>query len=152
MEWASEITEAVASFDPTLPIERALTPPASWYTEPGFAELDRQAVFARNWVCAGTLADLRETGCYIAGELLGISWLVVRDGDGGLRGFHNVCRHHAAQLVDGEGCVERLRCPYHGWTYGLTGELLFAPKIVGIEDFDRADYGLRSLPVASWGP
>ena len=80
MEWASEITEAVASFDPTLPIERALTPPASWYTEPGFAELDRQAVFARNWVCAGTLADLRETGCYIAGELLGISWLVVRDG------------------------------------------------------------------------
>jgi choline monooxygenase len=75
---------------------------------------------------------------------------VVRDGQE-LRGFFNVCRHHASHLVEGQGNTDRLTCPYHGWCYGLDGSLRSAPRLGGVEEFDRSRYGLVPIELATWG-
>jgi choline monooxygenase len=138
-------------FDPSVPIERALTPPASWYIDPDVLELERRTVLRRAWHPVAHLEQLRDPGDYVAGELVGEPFVVLRDGDE-LRGFFNVCRHHASHLVEGQGKVDRLTCPYHGWCYDLDGSLRSAPRLGGVREFDRSNYGLIPMDVAVWGP
>jgi choline monooxygenase len=139
-------------FDPSVPIERALTPPASWYVDARLLELERRAVLRDAWQPAARVDQLEETGAYVAGELAGEPYVVLRDGNC-LRGFFNVCRHHASHVVDeGQGKVDRLTCPYHGWCYDLEGALRSAPRLGGIERFDRERHGLLPIEVATWGP
>ncbi|MBA0571539.1 hypothetical protein Golob_001923, partial [Gossypium lobatum] len=64
-----------------------------------------------------------------------VEFVVCRDDNGKIAAFHNVCRHHASLLVSGSGKTSCFTCPYHGWTYGLNGELRKATRISGIEDF-----------------
>jgi choline monooxygenase len=76
--------------------------------------------------------------------------VVVRGQDEQLRGFFNVCRHHAAAVVtDAEGSARQFRCPYHGWTYALNGELKGTPDFTGVCDFDRSANGLVPLDCAA---
>lgn len=142
----------VDRFDPTVPVERAWLPPSDWYTDPRFSALDTTAVLGRHWHCVGPAALMAQPGAYVCGDVFDIAYVVVRGDDGELRGFHNVCSHHAARLVDATGCAASIKCPYHGWTYGLDGRLVFAPRLAGIAAFDRARHGLRALPVCTWGP
>src|SRR6185503_18167014 len=86
-----------------------------------------------------------EPGSYVRVDVLGDSYIVLRDERGGLRALSNVCRHHAAQLLEGSGCVERLVCPYHGWTYDLDGSLRSAPNMGALKDFDRRRFGLPQV-------
>ena len=75
----------------------------------------------------------------------------MRGEDGRLRGFFNVCRHHAAAVMTEEqGKVPILRCPYHGWTYSLAGELKGTPDFAGVCDFDKSKTGLVPVEVAAW--
>ena len=68
-----------------------------------------------------------------------------------LRGFFNVCRHHAAAVVtEPQGSAQVLRCPYHGWTYSLDGALKGTPDFAGVCDFDRTANGLVPLDTAVW--
>jgi len=138
-------------FDPSVPIERALTPPASWYIDPDLLELERRTVLREAWQPAARLEQLQASGDYVAGELAGEPYIVLRDGNE-LRGFFNVCRHHASHLVEGQGNVDRLTCPYHGWCYDLDGSLRSAPRLGGVKEFDRTRHGLKAIDVASWGP
>lgn len=78
--------------------------------------------------------------------------MVCRDAGGNLHAFHNVCRHHASLLASDCRQTSCFVCPYHGWTYGLNGQLLKATHINGIQAFDEKDYGLVPLKVATWGP
>lgn len=97
---------------------------------------------------AAHLADVAAPGDYITCDALGASMLVLRDRDGVLRAFANVCRHRDAPLAprrSGRG-VKALVCAYHGWTYGLGGELLHIPGKLPIHD--RASLGLIPLPMA----
>src|SRR5262249_44099849 len=78
---------------------------------------------------------------------------VVRDGNGTLRAFFNVCRHRAAPVMtQAEGKASRLRCRYHGWTYDLAGRLRGVPEFDGVADFPREANGLVEMAVAVWGP
>jgi len=63
-----------------------------------------------------------------------------------------VCRHHASLLACGSGQKTCFQCPYHGWTYGLDGTLLKATRISGIKNFNKNDFGLVPVKVATWGP
>jgi choline monooxygenase len=146
------IARELGRFRSELPVEEATTPPSSWYTLPGFLELEARTVFRRSWQYACPLEKLPGPGSFVRVDLLGQSYLVLRDEHGELRGFHNVCRHHAAQLLSGAGQVERLVCPYHGWTYGLDGALRSAPNMGAIRDFERERFGLPGVPVEAWGP
>ena len=135
-------------YDAEAPLERACTIPAAWYTDPRVLELELRTVFRRNWLHAGRVDQVRASGDYITCELPGGEpVVVVRGQDDGLRGFFNVCRHHAAAVATGpQGSTHQFRCPYHGWTYALDGTLKGTPDFTGVCEFDRAANGL--LPVA----
>ena len=99
----------------------------------------------------GRAEQVPEPGQYITREIAGEPILVVRGSDRVLRGFFNVCRHHAAAvLTQPEGKVQNLRCPYHGWTYSLKGALILTPEFGGVSNFDRAANGLVPVQTAVW--
>jgi choline monooxygenase len=146
------LSEIVHSYDANAPLERASTIPSDWYVSPQIGELERRTVFARSWQMVGRTDQVRTPGQYISGVLpSGDPVVIVRGADGVLRAFFNVCRHHAAAVVtDCEGSAQTLRCPYHGWTYSLAGELKGTPDFAGVRDFDRSANGLVPMDVATW--
>jgi choline monooxygenase len=143
----SSLEKIVASYDAEAPLERASTIPAPWYTDARVLELELRTVFRRSWQVAGRVYQVRRSGDYVACELPGGEpVVVVRGPDETLRGFFNVCRHHAAAVVaDGHGSARQFRCPYHGWTYSLDGTLKGTPDFTGVCDFDRSANGLVAL-------
>jgi choline monooxygenase len=141
------------SFDPDLPLERARTIPASWYHDPAIEALERRAVFGDCWHVAGRAELVAEASTYLTCEIAGEPVVVVRDADGTLRAFANVCRHRAAPVMtEPNGRASRLRCRYHGWTYDLAGRLRGTPEFDGVADFCRDDEGLPPVAVAVWQP
>jgi choline monooxygenase len=129
----------------------ALTLPAACYVEAEHYRREREAVFAREWQYVGPLSRLGEAGDYIAAGFAGYRVFVIRDRDGALNGFHNVCRHRAGPLlVDGAGRCDLLRCRYHGWVYDTHGRLRRTPDFGEAPGFDKADYGLFPVRVATW--
>ena len=145
--------KSLGSFDPTLPLERAHTIPSWWYSDPAIYAAECRTVFAKTWQMAGRVDQLVESGSFLTTEIAGEPIVVVRDQDGVLRAFFNVCRHRAARVLE-EPCgkVSRLRCRYHGWTYDLTGRLRGTPEFDGVADFRREEQGLVGLAVDTWGP
>lgn len=146
------LDDMIAAFDDRAPVERAWTIPGDWYTDPRVAELERAAVWANSWQLVGRVDQVANPGQYVTGEVAGEPIVVVRGSDGVLRGFYNVCRHHAAAVMTAPcGTADRLRCPYHGWTYDLAGRLRGVPEFDGVEGFDRERFGLVPLGgVATW--
>ncbi len=143
----------IERFDPALPLEQAWTPPASWYVEPGFHELERQAVFDTSWQLVGRVDQVARPGDRLAGCHAGRPWVVVRGNDERLRAFVNVCRHKATQVAaEGASRGDELVCPYHGWRYALDGRLKSAPRLGAQRDFDRQAMGLVPLDLETWGP
>ena len=144
----------MSRFDPTLPLERAHTIPSGWYTAAAVAAAERTAVFGRSWQCVGRAEQVAATGQFLTADIAGEPVLVVRGDDGELRGFFNVCRHRAAPLLsEPSGCVGKLRCRYHGWTYDLAGKLRGTPEFDGVCDFDKEANGLVPVGgVAVAGP
>ena len=139
-------------FDSDAPLSRAKTPPASWYTNPQHNDLERRAVLDANWQAVTAAHRVAQPGHYVAGCAGGEPWVVVRGNDGVLRAFANVCRHNGTQVAQGEGYAEQLTCPYHGWRYDLEGRLSKAPRLAGIDGFERNDYALKPLQVEVFGP
>jgi len=144
------LRDEVNRFDASVPLEAAWLPPASWYNDARFYELERETVFRNNWLIAGRADQVRGRGDYVAGVITGEPHVIVRNEDQKLNAFFNVCRHHAAQVMSGAGCTETMVCPYHGWTYGLDGRLLKAPELGAVKDFDRESFGLVPMAVESW--
>ena len=145
----TNVKEIIESYDPKRQLATASTPPSSWYTDPSVLELERQTVFSRAWQFVGRTEQVRESGQFITYELAGEPILMVRGNDSVLRGFFNVCRHHAAAVVTKcEGKAENLRCPYHGWTYDLEGNLIHTPEFAGVANFDRSTNSLVPVQLA----
>jgi choline monooxygenase len=145
------VREIVESYNPNAPLAEAWTIPAPWYVDSRIMDLERRTVFARSWQIVGRAEQVRQPGRYVTYELAGEPLLIVRGGDGVLRGFFNVCRHHAAAVMtEAEGEARNLRCPYHGWTYTLEGELRGTPDFAGVCDFNRAANGLLPVETAVW--
>ena len=123
-------------------IERAETPPASWYTDARVLEEERLRVFGRTWQLAGRAEQVSEPGQFFTASVGGEPVVVVRDAGGRLRAFSNVCRHRAGPVAAGEGRCKSFRCGYHGWTYGLDGRLLGAREFEGVENWSRDETAL----------
>jgi phenylpropionate dioxygenase-like ring-hydroxylating dioxygenase large terminal subunit len=122
--------------------------PVAAYTSPARAALERARLFRARPLLVGLSGLMPSAGDWLAEDLAGVPVLLVRGGDGRLRGFANACRHRGARLAEGCGAGKRvLACPYHGWTYDLDGRLVAVPGERGFPGLDRAAHGLRRLPV-----
>ena len=137
------------------PIEHAHGLPNRFYTDAAAARTEREAVLAPTWVCLGFGSEL-DSGHARPIDLAGLPLMMVKDRDGEVRVFHNVCRHRGHRLVS-EPCklAGAIRCPYHSWTYGLDGRLRAPPHIGGhgvheAEGFDRSARGLVAVRTAVW--
>jgi phenylpropionate dioxygenase-like ring-hydroxylating dioxygenase large terminal subunit len=133
-----------------LPDGRTL--PWAWYVDPSVYELERERIFRRAWQYVGHTERLEQPGDYLTATLDTVPIVVVRDGDGELNGFVNVCRHRGTPIVEGAGRVRSLQCPYHAWTYGLDGRLRAAPRSDREPGFDKAGLSLVPVRLATWGP
>ncbi len=132
--------------------EAAHSLPAWTYNDADFMALEKRAVFLPAWHLVCHESDVPAIGDYSTFSMLGEIAFVVRGKDGAIRAFHNVCRHRAARLLDGEqgNCGRNIVCPYHAWTYQLDGRLSGVPYLEQYENFDRADHGLVPIECASF--
>src|ERR1700755_693369 len=145
------LSKIINEYDPNLALDYASTIPSSWYTDKHFFYHELQTVFSQSWQLAARRDQLTEPGRYLTTDIAGEPVVIVRGSDGELRGFFNVCSHHAAAVMtEPEGKAAQLRCPYHGWTYSLEGELTGTPDFSDVCAFDRASKGLVSLEIAEW--
>lgn len=130
------------------------TLPAAWYYDPAQYARELEVIWHRDWVCIGRLEDLPEPGDYFLAEVGTERLVVTRDRDGRPRAFHNTCRHRGSTLCTeprGRFAGGRIVCPYHAWSYALSGELLATPKMQLPPDFRREDHSLYAVHVDSWG-
>jgi glycine betaine catabolism A len=131
------------------PLPRATPLPARVYWDEATLAHERRTIFERSWLVVGREDEVAAPGAWLRAPLTPEGIVVVRGADLALRAFYNVCRHRASLLVHAPcGRAQALTCPYHGWTYALTGALADAPHAPA--DFDRAAHGLRPVNVGVW--
>lgn len=130
--------------------------PNAVYTDPEWLRAERDQLFAPGWAALGFASDVPKAGDVRPIQWLGWPVLLLRDRQGQIRVFHNVCSHRGRQIVDAPCHVSGgLRCPYHSWHYGLDGQLKGTPHIGGAnqhrcDDFDKASHGLRQVDAQLW--
>jgi len=132
-------------------ITRPMSLPAWIYRDPEYFTVECDEVLRPSWQVLCHLADIPAPGDFHTFDFIGEHLVAVRGEDGRVRAFHNVCRHRAFKLADGQGnCGMRLTCPYHAWAYDLDGTLRGAPKWQGFEDLDKAANSLVPLGMEVW--
>ena len=121
-----------------------------FYTSPDDFQVDLDLIWYRDCLFVGHDCEVPTTGSYLTVQIGEYPVIVVRDRDGGLRAFHNSCRHRGSRICSDEhGSSARLVCPYHQWTYALDGRLI-AARDMG-STFDKTKYGLKPVHCASVG-
>src|SRR5262245_22377088 len=128
------------------------TLPADWYADPAIQRLEGERIFARTWQYAGRADRVEGSGDFFTCFAGQIPIVVVRDREGVLRGFVNVCRHRGHLIAQGEGNRNALQCPYHAWTYDLDGTLRKAPRSEREPDFDKDGFSMLPVAIEAWGP
>jgi choline monooxygenase len=146
---AEDVVRISTGYDPD--------PAQSWslraeaYTDAQWAAHEVRTIFARTWQWVAHVEKLRDPGSYLAATVAGLPVAVVRDRDGGLRAFYNVCKHRAHELLSGSGTTRNIVCPYHAWTYGLDGNLKAARRADAMATFDKSEICLDQVQVEEFG-
>jgi phenylpropionate dioxygenase-like ring-hydroxylating dioxygenase large terminal subunit len=133
-----------------LDVSAASTLPASLYTSADVLAFERDALFAKEWLCVGRAERIPAPGDWFTVTICDEPIIVARDKAGEVRAMSAVCQHRAMQVCEGQGNSTTFKCPYHHWNYALDGRLLGAPAMERTADFDKADYGLPPLKVELW--
>jgi len=137
--------------DPERPLDQAVALDVAWYVDPARLARERDLVFVRSWQLAAHHGQLANEGDHVVADVAGREVLILRHPDGGLRAFHNVCRHRAGPLARGCGSgMKQISCRYHGWTYTLDGVLRAAPEMQNARDFDLGGIRLHAVRVHEW--
>lgn len=123
-----------------------------YFTSEEIFRAEHERIFHRSWLLAGHVSQLAAPGSYFLFELDRESVIVLRDAQGEVRAFHNLCRHRGSRLcLAGQGEIgNSLQCPYHAWTYGLDGSLRAAPTMSELPGFEASEHGLLPVALAAW--
>ncbi len=132
---------------------RSFSIPARYYTDPAMLPIEYEKVFHANWWLACHVSRLSRTGDYVVVDIGDEQVLIVRGRDDVIRAFYNVCQHRGHQIVkDKAGRMSNLMvCPYHAWSFALDGSLVRARNTEDMPNFDKKDYGLKSVRCESRG-
>ena len=122
--------------------------PARTYTDREHASHEREALFKSLPIAACLSTELPKPNDFVTVDLVGVPALIVRQEDGALKAFANVCRHRGSKVETAERGNRRLFvCPFHAWSYDGEGSLRNMPFAQGFCGMDRKDRGLNTLPV-----
>src|SRR3569623_826341 len=128
-----------------------LSLPGWIYTAPEFLRVEIARVIRPSWQIVCHQSDIASPVDYHTLDYIGESVIAIRQSDGGIKAFTNVCRHRAMRLVEGPaGCAKQLVCPYHAWTYALDGRLTGMPMRAHYPALDMAKNGLAPVDVEIW--
>jgi phenylpropionate dioxygenase-like ring-hydroxylating dioxygenase large terminal subunit len=125
--------------------------PRSRYHSADYLKLEREQLFTNTWLAACRMEEVENPGSFLEFDVTGRSILIVRDGDGELRVFHNTCRHRGTRLATGRGRTGKLICPFHGWRWNLDGSINY---VLDPEQFTAScldDLTLMKVPFGTWG-
>ena len=120
----------------------------SWtYTNETFFELEKKNLFLNNWQLICHVSNINNSGDYFTFDIFNERLIAVRNEDNKINVFHNVCSHRATKLLDDTNgnCGKRINCPYHAWSYDLSGNLKNVPHQEQFKNFNKADNGLRPV-------
>lgn len=120
---------------------------AEAYVDPAWYQVDQNEILAKTWQWVCHVEKLRTPGSYVTIDIAGRPIAIVRDREGMLRAFYNVCKHRAHHLLSGEGETTRIMCPYHAWVYKLDGQLVRAPETENLTGFNTKDICLDQVQV-----
>ena len=126
----------------TLPVDEAYSLPPECYCSDDVAKEEISRIFRSTWIGLGRSDLVKEPGYYVCLDFAEQSIILLRDQEEKLHAFANTCRHRGARLLNGEGSIKGIRCPFHSWFYGLNGKLVAAPHMTKIKSFNTDDYGL----------
>ena len=127
------------------PFETALTSPPAAYRSEALYDLELEHILGREWNVVGRTGEVPNPGDYFTFTVAGEEIIVLRDHDGEIRAFPNVCLHRVTRLMKGRGNVKRVTCPYHAWSYDLSGALVSAPYMDDTPGFDKSCIALHRL-------
>ncbi|HEX2450252.1 MAG TPA: aromatic ring-hydroxylating dioxygenase subunit alpha, partial [Gemmatimonadales bacterium] len=130
----------------------ARTLPRRYFTDLAIFSEELEKIFLNRWLCAGREEQLARPGAYFLRQIGLESVIILRNRAGAVRAFYNVCRHRGTRLCEEHQgqLAGTIQCPYHAWTYTLDGELTGAPSADTIEDFDKSEWPLHQVAVATW--
>src|SRR5437773_8193253 len=129
----------------------AKTLPQQYFVSDEIFRQEQEQLFSKQWILVGHQSQIVRNGDYFVAEVNRESLIVIRDKNGRIHGFFNVCRHRGTRLKeDACGHASAIQCPYHAWTYGLDGRLIGAPHMDEVPGFDKADYSLHAVNLALW--
>lgn len=164
----SQITDHATYAATQKQVEEAVTLHPDSYSSKTFSDVELERVWHRSWVAVGYTTQIARPGDVLTVDLTGQPLLIVRDKEGAIHAFYNVCRHRGSRLVQESTNCKVIRCPYHGWGYGLNGRLLGTPYFKGLDvpseavekfefspetatSFCKDDYPLLQVAVETWG-
>ena len=131
--------------------DRRGLPGWTYYSDELF-DLEMSGIFRTHWQCVCHVNDIAGPGDFQTFDIAGERALIIRDGAGTLRAFHNLCRHRGSRIAAGVrgNCGHSLVCPYHGWTYNLDGTLRGPARRETFPPLDNAEWGLKPVETEIW--
>jgi phenylpropionate dioxygenase-like ring-hydroxylating dioxygenase large terminal subunit len=139
-----------------LPRERSESLPAGAYLDPAFADFEKREIFRKEWISLCHISQLAKPGDFVRVDLADEPLLVIRGKDDAIRVLSRTCRHRGMDVMPSgfghpdEGNKRVVLCPYHLWSYDLTGKLVGAPEMQQAEGFDRSEVCLHAFRSAVW--
>lgn len=138
------------------PILEANGLPNECYINQDYINIERDTVFFNNWSVIGSASSLKEIGDVKPYNFLGVPLLILRDKLDQIKVFHNVCSHRGFKLIQ-EPCKLKnmIRCPYHSWSYDLSGKLIATPHVGGMnkheaKGFEKSKSNLKEVRSFVW--
>lgn len=124
--------------------------PVSRYTTREWHDLEKERLWRRVWQMACREEEIPAAGDHYRYDIAGMSFLVVRQEDGGIKAYPNACLHRGRMLKEFDGQATEIRCPFHGFCWKLDGQLKEIPAGWDFPQIDQNDFSLPELPVATW--
>jgi phenylpropionate dioxygenase-like ring-hydroxylating dioxygenase large terminal subunit len=134
----SSIAELIANQKPGWSLDQR------FYTDPDIYQLELDRIITKNWILAGHQSQLPNPGDFRVVKVANESAIIVRNKDGELKAFANVCRHRGSLVcLEQSGNTRKFECPYHGWVYDTDGKLMAARNMP--DDFHKDEHSLHPV-------
>ena len=137
-------------------IDKAHGLPNECYTDTDYISIERKKIFENKWVVIGVGSSVPNIGDAKPFDLLGIPLIILRDKNNKIKVFHNVCSHRGFKILQGKCKIKNvIRCPYHSWSYDMSGKLIATPHIGGMnkhqsKHFKKSNSNLKEIRSFVW--
>ena len=121
------------------------------YVSKSFHDREVKGLWAHVWQMACREEEIPEAGDISVYEIAGASYIVVRGNDDKIRAFRNTCMHRGMKLCAQDTSLGKLRCPFHGFTWNLKGEIIDIPMRWDFPGMTDDDVHLSEVQVGLWG-